>query len=230
MPSKSVEAIKSAALAATNLEQYLSKVEQILSESLGAVEFKIASFNEQTHTLNFYPRSFDLHTPGLTGQISNLDNPIVKAAINKEPVYLQGSEFIYRAFGEQSRIWFDELLMDQIWIVPGSGAEVLVGYTNELTRLTDSDKSALNLIIDYEPKKSELVDHAQLHAEQQLLTKRQFQVLEYLAEALTNKQIAKVMEISESTVKQETMHIYSALQVKTRTEAVKHYFKNYLIK
>lgn len=230
MPSRFVDAIESAAINATGLEQYLFEVENIFSDYLGAVEFKIATFDETQQILTFHPRSMDLNTPGLTGQISESDNPMIRVAKTKMPIYLQGKDFITRAFGEISNIWFEELLIEQIWIVPGPSNDILIGFTNELTRLTESDKEALNLIINLEPSKQDLDIHQQIAKDKKLLTKRQLEVLEHLAEAFTNKQIAKAMNLSESTIKQETMQIYEVLGVKTRTEAVKYYFKNLLIK
>ena len=52
------------------------------------------------------------------------------------------------------------------------------------------------------------------------LSSRQHRVLEYMAEGMTNAQIARILRFSESTVRQETMAIYRALHVKGRVEAV----------
>lgn len=52
------------------------------------------------------------------------------------------------------------------------------------------------------------------------LTARQKEVLRYMAQGMTNGQIARVLKFSESTVRQETMAIYRTLQVRGRAEAV----------
>ena len=52
------------------------------------------------------------------------------------------------------------------------------------------------------------------------LTARQREVLRYMAQGMTNGQIARVLKFSESTVRQETMAIYRTLQVRGRAEAV----------
>lgn len=53
------------------------------------------------------------------------------------------------------------------------------------------------------------------------LSDRQHAVLGYLAQHLTNRQIATRMGFSESTIRQETMAIYRFLQVSGRREAVR---------
>ena len=52
------------------------------------------------------------------------------------------------------------------------------------------------------------------------LSERQGQILELIAEGKTNKQIAGVLSISQSTVKFHIAALFKILQVKTRTECV----------
>jgi DNA-binding NarL/FixJ family response regulator len=52
------------------------------------------------------------------------------------------------------------------------------------------------------------------------LSVRQQKVLEFMAQGMTNGQIARALKFSESTVRQETMAIYRFLQVPGRVEAV----------
>ncbi len=51
------------------------------------------------------------------------------------------------------------------------------------------------------------------------LTPRQEEVLRLLARGLTNKDIARVLGISEGTVKTHVLRVYEALEVTNRTEA-----------
>ena len=53
------------------------------------------------------------------------------------------------------------------------------------------------------------------------LTHRQHRVLELMADGMTNGQIARALAFSESTIRQETMAIYRALDVSGRVDAVK---------
>lgn len=53
------------------------------------------------------------------------------------------------------------------------------------------------------------------------LGSRQREILELLAEGLTNAEIAQRLYLSESTIKQHLRHTYKLLGVKNRTEAVK---------
>ena len=52
------------------------------------------------------------------------------------------------------------------------------------------------------------------------LTERQIEVLRLIARGLTNREIAKVLRITEETAKSHVKHIYSALDVSNRAEAV----------
>ncbi len=52
------------------------------------------------------------------------------------------------------------------------------------------------------------------------LTEREQEILTYMAQGLTNPQIAETLVISESTVRFHTHNIFSKLQVERRTEAV----------
>lgn len=52
------------------------------------------------------------------------------------------------------------------------------------------------------------------------LTSRQMETLRYLAQGLSNKEIALKMNLAEGTVKVHTAAIYQVLHVSTRTEAV----------
>ncbi len=53
------------------------------------------------------------------------------------------------------------------------------------------------------------------------ITQRQRRVLELMAQGMTNGQIARALAFSESTIRQETMAIYRALDVSGRVDAVK---------
>jgi LuxR family maltose regulon positive regulatory protein len=52
------------------------------------------------------------------------------------------------------------------------------------------------------------------------LTNRELEVLQLIADGLTNRQIGDKLVISTGTVKYYTSHIYRKLQVSNRTQAV----------
>jgi DNA-binding CsgD family transcriptional regulator len=54
----------------------------------------------------------------------------------------------------------------------------------------------------------------------QELTTRQVQILHFMADGLTNAEIAKRVLLSESTVRQETIRIFRILKCHTRSEAI----------
>jgi DNA-binding CsgD family transcriptional regulator len=53
------------------------------------------------------------------------------------------------------------------------------------------------------------------------LTERQRTILAHMADGLTNAEIARLLMLSESSIRQETVRIYRALGVKSRVEASK---------
>lgn len=53
-----------------------------------------------------------------------------------------------------------------------------------------------------------------------VLTEREVQILELLAQGLGNKEMAKQLLVSEATVKSHLSHIYTKLGVDTRAGAV----------
>jgi DNA-binding NarL/FixJ family response regulator len=57
------------------------------------------------------------------------------------------------------------------------------------------------------------------------LSSREWEVLEYLAQGLTNAQIAEAMLVSENTVKFHVQNIFQKLNVNNRTEAAAYYFR-----
>jgi DNA-binding NarL/FixJ family response regulator len=65
---------------------------------------------------------------------------------------------------------------------------------------------------DEQTKAGAALDHS--------LTKREIEILELLANALTNKQISNQLCISSSTVKRHTENIYQKLAVPDRHKAV----------
>lgn len=54
----------------------------------------------------------------------------------------------------------------------------------------------------------------------QELTSRQVEIIKSMAEGLTNAEIAKIVLLSESTVRQETIRIYRTLKCHNRAEAI----------
>ena len=57
------------------------------------------------------------------------------------------------------------------------------------------------------------------------LTEREIQVLRLIAHGLSNRQIASMLFISESTVENHVHHIFLKLGISNRTQAVVHALK-----
>jgi DNA-binding NarL/FixJ family response regulator len=63
-------------------------------------------------------------------------------------------------------------------------------------------------------------------AKQNLLTAREQEVLDCLAQGLAYKQIGDKLNISINTIRSHLRHIYEKLHVQSRTEAVAKYLRN----
>ena len=57
------------------------------------------------------------------------------------------------------------------------------------------------------------------------LTAREQQILNLIAEGLTNRQISSTLSISESTVENHVHHIFVKLGISNRAQAVAHAFQ-----
>ncbi len=62
------------------------------------------------------------------------------------------------------------------------------------------------------------------------LTTREIELLSYLVEGLSNREIAEKLQIEMKTVKNHLTHIYSKLQVQNRLEAVVYYYSSFSVK
>ena len=67
----------------------------------------------------------------------------------------------------------------------------------------------------------ERMDKRSLNTNEYGLTPRQMQVLGHLAEGLSNKQIARAVDLAEGTVKIHVAAVYQVLRVNSRMEAVR---------
>lgn len=63
-------------------------------------------------------------------------------------------------------------------------------------------------------------------ATNEALTQRESEILSWLSEGLSNKEIADRVKISYDTVRAHLRHIYEKLHVRGRTEAVRKYLKS----
>jgi len=71
------------------------------------------------------------------------------------------------------------------------------------------------------PSLAGMDDRINLPASNHGLTKRQMEALQYLAEGLSNKEIAQKMNLAEGTIKVHVAGAYQVLQVSSRLDAVR---------
>ena len=68
-------------------------------------------------------------------------------------------------------------------------------------------------------------DQARARRPERVLTERELEVLDLMAEGATNAQIAEALVISESTTKSHVKNILRKLGVRNRTQAVARYVR-----
>ncbi len=73
---------------------------------------------------------------------------------------------------------------------------------------------------------SRISTHTKGKEEENILTSREVEVIELIAEGLINKEIAKKLYISEKTVKNHVSNIFKKLNVSDRTQAAIYAFKH----
>lgn len=79
------------------------------------------------------------------------------------------------------------------------------------------------------PSQTGMEDRSGLHTNKHGLTKRQMEALQFLAEGLSNKEIALKMNLAEGTIKVHVAAAYQVLQVSSRLDAVRRAQKMGLI-
>lgn len=79
-------------------------------------------------------------------------------------------------------------------------------------------------------KEHDHVDRRTMYSDEHGLTKRQMQVLKYIASGLSNKEIADIIHLAEGTVKIHVAAVFQTLRVNSRLEAVRMAEKLGLIK
>jgi len=69
------------------------------------------------------------------------------------------------------------------------------------------------------------ITKVQFHKRLELLTRREKEVVEFIVEGKTNKEIAYALNISNSTVELHRANLMAKMQVKNSAELIKHYWK-----
>jgi len=109
----------------------------------------------------------------------------------------------------------DELTAGTLCSVSKKGSEIEAFSQNEMTAI--GNMAYLFLSASGVP---EIVKDREVAATGQL-TDRQFEILLYMSKGKTNQEIADILILSESSIKQESVKIFRALGVANRQDAVK---------
>lgn len=145
----------------------------------------------------------DIHMPELTG---------IEAARRIRHEYEDVRILVLTAYNEPSYIY---ALLD-------AGAD---GYILKTAELSELYKALEDVAAGGKAFNAELVRKAKAYRQSQMdlintLTDREIEVLGQAAQGLTNKEIGRILFVSDRTVQGHLQNIYQKLGVDTRTEAV----------
>ncbi|RCX15478.1 LuxR family two component transcriptional regulator [Anaerobacterium chartisolvens] len=157
----------------------------------------------------------DINMPGINGlqaikeiKLERLPSKIIVLTIHEDREYL----FKTVQMGAEGYVLKDaepSVLIEAIRNVFNGQSYIQANMTTELVK-------EFNRVTLHEKEKGE----------ENLLTAREIEVLELIAEGMINKEIAKELYISEKTVKNHVSNIFKKLNVSDRTQAAIYAFKH----
>jgi DNA-binding NarL/FixJ family response regulator len=157
----------------------------------------------------------DINMPGLDG-LQAIDE-LKKGKVNSKIIVLtinEGSEYLFKTLqmGVEGYVLKDaesSILIQAIRSVYNGQSYIQPNMTKELVR-------EFNRVTLHEKKSDE----------ENNLTAREIEVLQLIAEGMINKEIGKVLYISDKTVKNHVSNIFKKLNVSDRTQAAIYAFKH----
>ena len=157
----------------------------------------------------------EIHMPHVNGiglleqiDIANLDIPVLVYTSDDNPT------FVARAVVHGARDY----------VLKSATVAKLLLAINNAGRLDAADKTPLFVTIRNQLQKRDGMQHRTLD-----LTSREWQVLRHLGLGLSNREIAKSLEISVETVKEHVQNILRKLNAKDRTAAAVRAVKDGLV-
>lgn len=84
----------------------------------------------------------------------------------------------------------------------------------EIKNLTEREKIIIKYLEDYFPEKIEEFLRKEKENKLEILTKREFEISEYIVKGLNSKEIAKKLEISSRTIEHHKRNIFKKLEIK----------------
>jgi len=201
------------ALIADDHNLIIEGIELILNRLLDSVDILEADNFDDTHKIVTENSDLDLivmdiFMPGMTGPQG------VSIIRNSAPVV----PIIVLSMSEETGHMRDCLKFGANGYIPKSSKSNILS-------------NAINLVLEggiyIPPEMLDVITHSNDHhaavnnnAKQSVLTERQMDVLKLLAQGKTNKDIARSLNISDTTVKTHTMTIFRQLGAENRTQAV----------
>ena len=166
--------------------------------------FEAGAISEALHDVPTIPDVIllDIHMPGLNG--------------------LEGIALIKRKWPDSNvLILSSQDDPETVSLVRSKGVSGFVSKANSASNIIEAINTALNRQ-NSSVQKPDHVDNLSLSESiiQQHLTPRQFEVLDLLSRGMSNKLIARKMDLSENTVRVHVQAILAFLGVSSRTEAM----------
>ena len=184
-------------------------IKLVLNRLMGSVDIMEADNFDDTHNIVTANTDLDLivmdlFMPGMSGTqgVSIVRNtapvsPIIVLSMSEDTNHMREA-LNYGANGYIPKSSKSSILTNAINLVLGGGIYIPPEMLDTLSDTGSND--------DKKPQ----------------LTKRQTEVLNLIAQGRTNKEIARILDISDATVKSHTMTIFRQLGAENRTQAVHH--------
>ncbi len=189
-------------------------IKLILNRLLESVDIMEADNFDETHKITAANTDLDLiimdlFMPGMTGPqgVSIIRNsapvvPIIVLSMSEDPGHMRDS-LKFGANGYIPKSSKNSILISAINLVLEGSIYIPPEMLSVITDTGNYDTAADN------------------NSKKPALTKRQMEVLNLLAQGRTNKDIARILDISDATVKSHTATIFRQLGAENRTQAVR---------
>lgn len=153
---------------------------------------------------------------------------IYKAISSQCPKYFEGNEF-HLSIPRRYIVSED---MTGLLVVPIVLNQIVMGYFCSSKFLTSFDSQKLNDAKVFSKLAGEIlgdqckfVEHGDIK-----LSKREFEVVKYIAEGFSTKQMKHLLNISEPTIKQYVKSVMDKTNTTNRTHAISYLYRNGILK
>jgi DNA-binding NarL/FixJ family response regulator len=132
------------------------------------------------------------------------------------------SKVIMLTFHEEREYLFQTMNMGASgYMIKDTESDILVKAIRDVAKGYNYVHPSLSKVIHFKENDKKYEEN-----KKNKLTRREYEVLELIADGKNNKEIAKDLFISENTVKNHVSNIFKKLEVNDRTQAAIYAYKN----